>query len=478
MKKLLCVFVALFLCCSAAAEGSASLIRTFVSGDTLYTYVEIDGAGQPITQAEAKIGNQSFPATDTLETVQQAGFPVTYLLLVDNSTSMPAYREELTAFARGLSRSSGEKTKFTLATFGRAFSLVAQDLTADTLEEAVGGLPFDETASRLSACVDQALDHFEQLPREGGELRCMVVLSDAVEYDAQGGPTDEALLARVAASDVMLYSVGVGSDGSALARLGAMADASGGTHQVVDSLEGAAAAAEALTAENGRMFVTAFRLTGCQTAGEDQAVSVTFASGGTLVCRAESRTDLPELGETAPSGGTEDPKDVPPSPVSPDPSGGGTSVETDGPAEDAGVPAALWLAAALCVAALIAIVLALRALHRRNKRRADSPPAAPSDQGIFLRLEILQGAAAPERTEYSLSQQLVVGRDPACDIVLDNPSVSRRHARVFAADGRVYIEDLNSQNGTSVNGSPIRMPCALRSGDCLTTGDVVWDLKF
>ena len=40
------------------------------------------------------------------------------------------------------------------------------------------------------------------------------------------------------------------------------------------------------------------------------------------------------------------------------------------------------------------------------------------------------------------------------------------------------MEDLGSQNGTRVNGTAISMPCALRSGDTLTTGEVVWKLKF
>ena len=83
-----------------------------------------------------------------------------------------------------------------------------------------------------------------------------------------------------------------------------------------------------------------------------------------------------------------------------------------------------------------------------------------------------------EETERGLTGQLMVGRDPACDIVLDDPSVSRRHARVFLAEGGVYLEDLGSQNGTMVNGAAIHMPCQLRSGDELAAGEACWKLKF
>ena len=101
MKRLWPLFLlaALCLCVSALAAGSAELVRTFVYGDTLYAYVDITGTDQPITKADAKIGAQTFPASDTLRTVRQAGSPVTYLLLLDASTSMPGYAAEVRAFA-------------------------------------------------------------------------------------------------------------------------------------------------------------------------------------------------------------------------------------------------------------------------------------------------------------------------------------------------------------------------------------------
>jgi sigma-B regulation protein RsbU (phosphoserine phosphatase) len=46
----------------------------------------------------------------------------------------------------------------------------------------------------------------------------------------------------------------------------------------------------------------------------------------------------------------------------------------------------------------------------------------------------------------------VLGRHPACDIVLESGSVSRQHARITNSEGNYYIEDLNSRNGTYING--------------------------
>ena len=67
----------------------------------------------------------------------------------------------------------------------------------------------------------------------------------------------------------------------------------------------------------------------------------------------------------------------------------------------------------------------------------------------------------------------VIGRDPASEVCLDDPSVSRRHARlVIDADG-VRVEDLGSKNGTTVGGQAIHDATALSGGERLVFGSVV-----
>src|SRR3954453_20917193 len=49
-------------------------------------------------------------------------------------------------------------------------------------------------------------------------------------------------------------------------------------------------------------------------------------------------------------------------------------------------------------------------------------------------------------------QTLIAGRTPACDVQLDDPSVSRRHCSISCAEnGRLQVRDLESANGTFVN---------------------------
>lgn len=71
--------------------------------------------------------------------------------------------------------------------------------------------------------------------------------------------------------------------------------------------------------------------------------------------------------------------------------------------------------------------------------------------------------------EYTLGAGLTIGRAPDNAVIIDNPSVSGHHARVFSESGAVIVEDLNSTNGTYVNGQPAGRR-VLRSGDVLLIG--------
>jgi predicted component of type VI protein secretion system len=67
--------------------------------------------------------------------------------------------------------------------------------------------------------------------------------------------------------------------------------------------------------------------------------------------------------------------------------------------------------------------------------------AATRDDLLFLRL-------AP---------RVVIGRGRGCGLVLDDLRVSRQHAALIVRRGELWVEDLGSTNGTSVDGEPVRV---------------------
>lgn len=484
MRRFLSGALALLLAAALSMPGRAAagaeIVRAFVYDGTLYTYVSIEGAEAPITKAEARIGTQTFPAAGRLETVRQAGSPVTWMLLVDNSNSMPAFREEAEAFAGSLAQSAGENARFILATFGDAFSVADGDVPAGELAERMAEIPFDETVTRLHTAIGQALDYFEGLPRERNELRCLVILSDAVQYDPDGGVPYEELLERVGHSDVMLHSAGFGEDQEALDSLGRLAAASGGLHQAIGGLTAEEAGA-ALKESSGGLFVAGFDLSGCASSGGTERVAVTFSAGAELICRAEAEVELPVLkgAETPP------PAQAPSLPDSrPAPSGGTVPAEAGTPGSGGRtVLPALGAAAALALVLAAAFAAAL-AKRKRTAAPVSPPPAEASGEentapaGIYMRLEVLQGEPNGTPADLELRDELLIGSGPDCGIPLRGEDVSPRHARVFFSGGAVWLEDLGSQRGTSLNGAAVTQPAVLHSGDQITAGGVVFRLRF
>lgn len=122
-------------------------------------------------------------------------------------------------------------------------------------------------------------------------------------------------------------------------------------------------------------------------------------------------------------------------------------------------------------------VSAARPPHRQSRPQRPAPIASPAQAtSVFqvpslssssLQLITMSGAAfdIPEGAS-------TIGRSPDNTIVLDSPDVSRRHARLERAGSHLRIYDLNSTNGTRINGEAIHIS-DIQEGDELQIGSQV-----
>jgi predicted component of type VI protein secretion system len=86
----------------------------------------------------------------------------------------------------------------------------------------------------------------------------------------------------------------------------------------------------------------------------------------------------------------------------------------------------------------------------------------PADKPVLL---ISEGEKAGQRWTI-LEDELVVGRGGECDLVLPERQVSREHIRIFRSGDRYYLEDLDSKNGTWINGKQLKASTIqLENGD-------------
>lgn len=113
------------------------------------------------------------------------------------------------------------------------------------------------------------------------------------------------------------------------------------------------------------------------------------------------------------------------------------------------------------VAALAAF--AIFAAAPRLRRIRETAPGVPA----YVELDVFErGATRP----FNGLCPLVIGRSSRCDLMLLDPEVSRRHARLDSQDGMVYVSDAGSSNGTFLNGRRIEGAAEVRRGDTIDVG--------
>lgn len=89
--------------------------------------------------------------------------------------------------------------------------------------------------------------------------------------------------------------------------------------------------------------------------------------------------------------------------------------------------------------------------------------------GVDARLWITGKGGEPR--SLALGERTTVGRDPEADVCLDDDAVSWHHLEIELRGGVLMATDLDSRNGTALNGEPLDRPRRLRDGDVLSVAE-------
>jgi uncharacterized protein YegL/preprotein translocase subunit SecG len=91
---------------------------------------------------------------------------------------------------------------------------------------------------------------------------------------------------------------------------------------------------------------------------------------------------------------------------------------------------------------------------------------------------ISNGKDTPKRMEYQLRGSAIIGRASGCDIYCDDPMMSKQHFVLEYDNGKIFIHDLQSRNGTKVNGMPVEKKYPLHSGDEIKAGNLKFRIEW
>ncbi len=99
----------------------------------------------------------------------------------------------------------------------------------------------------------------------------------------------------------------------------------------------------------------------------------------------------------------------------------------------------------------------------------DHTPVIPGIPPITLKYADEQS----EKVDFFTRPVIIVGREPTCDCVIHDHSVSARQARLSYHHSQWWVEDLDSTNGTFLNRDKITQPTVIISGDQINSGATV-----
>ena len=90
------------------------------------------------------------------------------------------------------------------------------------------------------------------------------------------------------------------------------------------------------------------------------------------------------------------------------------------------------------------------------------------ENGISVSVTVID---ANKTHKVVVSEEILIGRNPKCDIVVPKPMVSSVHCILTRDRDKLMVEDNNSTNGTLLNGKPLKHVVEVKNNDMLTLGD-------
>lgn len=90
----------------------------------------------------------------------------------------------------------------------------------------------------------------------------------------------------------------------------------------------------------------------------------------------------------------------------------------------------------------------------------------------------IHSASFSQKTNYFSQAEILIGRDSHCDIILQDDTVSVRHARLIYHHGQWWLEDLGSTNGTRLNKEMLTTPTVVINEDQVECGKTRFSINL
>lgn len=480
---------------TAAAAGDAKVMQTHTGESEIAIYVK--GIEEDFSNASVQIGTAECKSVRAGR-LSESKNPVKTLVMVDNSLSIPEPARAANAqILQNIISDREAYEQIAIATFDEEIRYIAE-YTSDysTLKTAVDNISYQNLETRLTDVLYGLLSDEYLKDMEDAYCR-IVVLSDGVDSKS-ANCTKAELESIINKSQIPIYTLGIGKDEAQLGEMFALSRLSNGDSFKLDGMKNLMDINAALNADRN---IVRFSLSPQSELmdGSRKMIKIALASGNSI----SVETVMPHQAQPE--------KKIPAETAAATPASAEVSVETavESSMEETAKPpyAVLVIAAIALAAAVIAVFAILRARkgkkeapsQERNKNQASDANKNQDNENIHVRDYtsikddegrntvllfgnnengavsdiILTDMDSPVRTfSIPLKSTISIGADAGCDIkITTDDYISRRHCKIESRDGKFYLDDTKSSNGTFLNGSRISFMTEIVPGDSIKIGD-------
>lgn len=424
--------------------------------------------------------------------------PMRTLIMLDNSISIPSgSRGRITELMEAIVDAHTEKEVFRLATFSDKISYLSDAYSGDytALKNVISSIPYNDQETYLT---DVLYDLIDDLNKDAymGYTR-VIIISDGVD-NKQLGVTREELNAKLKETPYPVYTIGTftGKNNDQLENMFALSRVSGAEYYVLEDTETAVIVSE--LSKDAQMTVVEAQIPEEAKVGGKQSSKLLCSDGTQLIFDVHMpfhvRTEQKEPAISA------EPEVTPASKMT-------ESVEEDEKDEEDGkdgLPIMLIVGIIIGGIVLLVLVAVFIVLLTKKKKvpvdgeetvstemiietetqRIDDEGSGgilpPSGHGKKIKYRVtLSDKSDMSRTyQCELKNSITLGKIAGNDIVVNAATVSKRHCMITNRNGRIFIQDLNSTNGTFVNSERINFETEIFSGTTIRMGKEELIAKF
>ncbi|MCH5268473.1 MAG: FHA domain-containing protein [Lachnospiraceae bacterium] len=494
MKKRLLAFCCLVLISwqmifpasvGAAKKQSLSAESAYCMDEQMYSFVHLEKKVKP-ESVEVRVKEGIY--TDDSSTpvpLKKSNVVVRYLLMVDLSMSMVDYKGEIEKFVTALTAGEKQEAVYTVASFGEQYKVEEDNLTdSKTVIKTINNLKYDQRLTDPYTAITSALTDLKvNRLRLGGDVVNLILISDGTPDLEQGESGKEKKkekeLDRKAAKkiknsgDVIVHTLLFQDDNTH-----ANTSFSAGTGLSLST--GGKAAGKKIASFVDSLYVVSFPLTHMP---EEDKVSVWLrcmvdAEEGNLEdLKLQSvpvlrgfHSDKKEGEKSKPDAESTEA----PSQEQSSMSSGGT-VTSDSSDSKSSVP---WIYIIIGIAAAILIIVCICVVIFCSKKGSRKRKKGKPENAVFMKVEIISGKCKTADRDFYLEDELWVGSGSDCDLVFAEADVSKHNTRIYRQQQMIYIEDMDSAQGTVLEGMRLHAPNPLRSGDEISIGSVRFVFRF